>query len=137
VVPGRVAVFAYPRTGRPDQPISDAWNAIPGARGCTNEVCSVRDQMAEFRARGVTVFGLSAQTPAEQAEAAERLRLSDPLLSDAAGDLAAALALPTFAWEGADLIKRITLLVRDGVIEDVLYPVFPPDGAAAAALARL
>ena len=35
------------------------------------------------------------------------------------------------------LYKRLTLIVRDGVVEDVVYPVFPPDRAAEQALARL
>jgi peroxiredoxin len=136
-VAGRAVVFAYPRTGTPGEPLSDEWDAIPGARGCTPEVCSVRDSLDAFHTRGVRVVGLSAQTPEEQREAAERLHLTYPLLSDAEGALADALRLPTFDWQGRRLLKRITLFLRDGAIEDVIYPVFPPDGAAAAALARL
>jgi peroxiredoxin len=58
-------------------------------------------------------------------------------LSDAALELTRALDLPTFAVDGLTLIKRLTLIVRDGVIEDVVYPVFPPDRGAELALARL
>jgi peroxiredoxin len=134
---GRVVVFAYPRTGRPDDPPGPDWDAIPGARGCTPEVCGIRDAISGFRALGVTVAGLSAQSPEDQLEAAERLGLPYPLLSDAGGELARALELPTFDWHGRPLLKRLTLLVRDGVIEDVVYPVFPPDRAAAIALQRL
>ena len=108
-----------------------------GARGCTPEVCSIRDSIAAFTQRGVAVAGLSAQPPEDQREAAERLHLPYPLLSDAEGELAAALELPTFDWRGRRLLRRVTLLLRDGAIADVIYPVFPPDGAAAAALARL
>jgi peroxiredoxin len=137
VFPGRAVVFAYPRTGTPgDLPGAD-WDAIPGARGCTPEMCSVRDEHGAFEARGVAVLGLSAQTPKEQLEAARRLGLPYPLLSDETGALADALRLPTFEWRGRRLIKRLTLFLTDGRIEDVLYPVFPPDGAAAAALDRL
>jgi hypothetical protein len=32
------------------------------------------------------------------------------------------------------LNRRLTLFLRDGVVEHVHYPVFPPDGSAAAAL---
>ena len=32
-LPGLVVVYAYPRTGVPDQPNPDGWDAIPGARG--------------------------------------------------------------------------------------------------------
>jgi peroxiredoxin len=133
----RAVVFAYPRTGSPGEPPGADWDAIPGARGCTPEVCSIRDSIAAFERLGVGVAGLSAQTPEEQAEAARRLGLPYPLLSDAGGELAAALELPSFEWQGRRLLKRLTLLLRDGAIAEVIYPVFPPDGAAAAALARL
>jgi len=136
-LPGRVVVFAYPRTGRPDDPPGPDWDAIPGARGCTPEVCSIRDEIVRFDALGVTVAGLSAQTAEDQREAATRLGLPYPLLSDAEGELARALELPTFSWRGLTLLRRLTLLARDGVIEDVLYPVFPPDRAAADVLERL
>jgi peroxiredoxin len=137
VFPGRAVVFAYPRTARPDDPPGEDWNSIPGARGCTPEMCSVRDEHGAFAARDVAVFGLSAQSVEDVTEAAGRLGLPYPLLSDAGGDLTDALRLPTFEWRGRRLIKRLTLFLADGRIEDVIYPVFPPDGAAAAALERL
>lgn len=134
---GRAVVFAYPRTGTPGVDPGDDWDAIPGARGCTPEMCAVRDEFGAFRAQDVAVFGLTAQTLEEVTEAAERLGLPYPLLSDAAGALTGAVGLPTFDWQGRRLIRRLTLLLSDGVVEDVIYPVFPPDGAAAAALERL
>jgi peroxiredoxin len=140
VLGGRTVVFAYPRTGTPGEQSlggDDAWNAIPGARGCTPEVCSVRDLHDEFGALGVRVYGLSTQTTEEQAEAAERLHLPYSLLSDAGLELATAMRLPTFEVDGTTLIKRITLFLEDGRVTGVQYPVFPPDGAADRALAAL
>ena len=134
---GRVVVFAYPRTGRPEDPPGPDWDAMPGARGCTPEVCGIRDAISAFEALGAKVVGLSAQSHEDQLEAAQRLALPYPLLSDAGGELARELALPTFDWQGRPLLKRLTLLVRDGVIDDVIYPVFPPDRAAATALERI
>jgi peroxiredoxin len=32
------------------------------------------------------------------------------------------------------LMKRVTMFLRDGVIEHVIYPVFPPDRSAEAAV---
>ncbi|MBN1528283.1 MAG: peroxiredoxin [Thermoleophilaceae bacterium] len=139
-VTGWAVVFAYPLTGRPggELPGGEAgWNAIPGARGCTPELCGVRDRLGPLEARGATVFGLSTQTTDHQREVAERLGLGYPLLSDSELRLTDALRLPTFEVEGLTLLKRITLLVRDGQIATVAYPVFPPDGAAAQALELL
>ncbi len=135
-LPGRTVVFAYPRTGRPGEPSlggDEAWNAIPGARGCTPQACAIRDSHDRFEALGMRVFGLSTQSTDDQREAAERLDLPYPLLSDPD----AALGLPSFEVEGVTLYKRLTLIVRDGVVENALYPVFPPDEAAAQALAAL
>ncbi len=135
-LPGRSVVFAYPRTGKPGEPSlgGDAfWDAIPGARGCTPQACAIRDGHARFEALGVRVFGLSTQSPDDQREAAERLHLPYPLISDPT----AALGLPTFEVEGVTLYRRLTLIVRDGIVEDAIYPVFPPDAAAEQALARL
>jgi peroxiredoxin len=137
---GRTVVFAYPRTGRPgEEPLGGTafWNAIPGARGCTPQACAIRDTHGRFTALGVTVLGLSTQSPAEQEEARERLHLPYRLLSDARLELARALRLPTFEVEGHTLLRRLTLLLRDGRVEDALYPVFPPDAAAERALERL
>src|ERR671925_2325298 len=102
-LPGRSVVFAYPRTGRPgEEPPGGeaAWNAIPGARGCTPEACSFRDEAARFAQRGARIFGLSTQDTEYQREAVERLHLPYPLLSDERLELTRALELPTFAVDG-------------------------------------
>jgi peroxiredoxin len=131
-------VYAYPRTGQPGQaPLVAEWDQIPGARGCTPESCGFRDHHAELAALGVDVYGLSTQDTDYQREAAERLALPFPLLSDEALLLTNALRLPTFDAAGSTLLKRLTLLVEDGVIEHVWYPVFPPDTHAADVLAWL
>jgi peroxiredoxin len=125
---GRTVVYIYPRTGRPDQEVPTGWNAIPGARGCTPQSCAFRDHYGELKRAGATqLFGLSTQDSAYQREAAERLHLPFELLSDEKLQFAKKLKLPTFQADGMTLIKRITLIVRDGSIERVFYPVFPPD----------
>jgi peroxiredoxin len=139
-LPGLSVVFAYPRTGRPgEEPPGgeEDWNAIPGARGCTPEACSFRDERARFAERGARIFGLSTQDTDYQLEVIERLHLPYPLLSDAGLELSHALDLPTFEAGGMTLIRRLTLIVRDGTIADVVYPVFPPDQGAELALQRL
>ena len=124
---GRTAIFVYPMTGRPGVALPDGWEAIPGARGCTPQNCAIRDAHRAFADLGVAVYALSTQTTAYQAEMAERLHLPYPVLSDAELHFAKALDLPTFEADGNTLIRRLTLVVKDGVIERVFYPVFPPD----------
>jgi len=125
---GRVVVYAYPRTGRPGIENPDGWDMIPGARGCTPQSCSFRDHFAELRSLGVDhLFGLSTQDPDYQREAAERLHLPFAILSDASLALTRAMTLPTFDVGGMTLLKRFTLVIAEGVVEHVFYPIFPPD----------
>ncbi|MFA5899869.1 MAG: peroxiredoxin [Hyphomicrobium sp.] len=121
-------VYAYPLTGRPGVLLPEGWDAIPGARGCTPQSCAFRDHHGALLAAGAArVFGLSTQDTQYQLEAAERLHLPFPLLSDAALRLTTALRLPVMLVDGATLLKRMALIVEDGIIVHVFYPVFPPD----------
>jgi len=124
---GRTVLYLYPRTGRPDRGVPPGWDSIPGARGCTPESCGFRDHFAELQALGAGVFGVSTQATAYQREAVQRLNLPFELLSDARLELTAAMRLPTFQFEGETLLKRLTMIVLDGRVEHVYYPVFPPD----------
>ena len=128
-LPGRTLIYAYPWTGRPGEPLLVAdWDLIPGARGCTPESCGFRDHHADLRQAGAAaVFGLSTQPSNYQRELAERLELPFAILSDADLALTRALRLPAFEAAGHTLIKRLTMLIADGRIEHVWYPVFPPD----------
>jgi peroxiredoxin len=74
-----------------------------------------------------SIYGVSTQDTAYQSEAKDRLHLPYDLLSDEKLNFARALNLPTFEWKGKQLIKRLALVVRDGLVEKVFYPVFPPD----------
>jgi peroxiredoxin len=124
---GRTVVYCYPLTGRPDTELPRGWEEIPGARGCTPQSCAFRDHHEELRALGARVFGLSTQSTGYQREAAERLHLPYELLSDEDLGFADALVLPTFEADGMVLLKRLTMVIDDGRIEKVFYPVFPPD----------
>ena len=61
---------------------------------------------------------------------AERLHLPFPVLSDSDLRFVQELRLPNLAIAGMTLSKRLTLIVRNGTIERVFYPVFPPDESA-------
>ncbi|MBN8974506.1 MAG: peroxiredoxin [Rhizobiales bacterium] len=136
---GRTVVFGYPRTGEPGKiALVDDWDMIPGARGCTPQTCAFRDLFADLKAAGAQhVFGLSTQSNAYQSEMAGRLHLPFPVLSDEALELTHALNLPTMEVAGLVMIKRLALIVDDGRITHVFYPVFPPDRNAGDVLAWL
>jgi len=138
-LPGRIVVFAYPRTGEPGKiALVDDWDTIPGARGCTPQTCAFRDLFADLKGAGAShVFGLSTQDNTYQTEMASRLHLPFPVLSDEKLELTRALRLPTMDVAGLTLIKRLTLVVDDGRITHVFYPVFPPDQNASEVLAWL
>jgi len=135
--PRCLVIYIYPRTGVPGQPSPAGWDDIPGARGCTPQSCAYRDALAEFTDLGTTVIGISAQSPDEQREFAEREHIPFPLLSDASLQLAATLRLPTFEIEGMTLYKRLTLVTESARIVKAFYPVFPPDRNATDVLAWL
>ena len=129
-LPDRGVIYCYPRTGQPDRDPPPGWDAIPGARGCTPQSCAFRDRHKELQTLGVQVFGLSTQDTEYQREAAARLHLPFELLSDCNLEITTRLNLPTFEIAGMTLLKRLTFIARDGRIEKVFYPVFPPDANA-------
>lgn len=65
--------------------------------------------------------------PVDNGECDHLVGLSLPysLLSDAQFDFAKALSLPTFSVYSRVFLKRVTLICRDGIITDCVYPVFP------------
>ncbi|MEQ1635992.1 MAG: peroxiredoxin [Methylococcales bacterium] len=126
-VPGWLVIYCYPMTGQPERPIPEGWIGIPGAAGCTPQACSFRDHYQELQALNVSVIGISTQSPEDQLEAAQRLHLPFALLSDASLQFAQGLGLPLFEADAMRLIKRVTLIIKDGIIQKYFYPVFPPD----------
>jgi peroxiredoxin len=135
---GRMVLYIYPRTGVPGVDPPPGWDQIPGARGCTPQSCGFRDHFAELKKLGVAqVFGLSTQDTGYQREAAERLHLPFAILSDDELDFARALHLPMFMAAGMTLLARMALVIDNGVIKKVFYPVFPPDKNAEDVIAWL
>lgn len=123
---GFTVIYIYPMTGQPNVALPEGWNSIPGARGCTPQSCSFRDSHDDLK-KYTTVYGLSSQRTDYQQEAKNRLHLPFELLSDTEFLLKQKLLLPTFALEGIERYKRVTLIIEDNVIKKVFYPVFPPD----------
>jgi peroxiredoxin len=134
IVSSRTVLYCYPMTGVPGKPLPEGWDLIPGARGCTPQTCGFRDRFGEFSSLKTRIYGLSTQTTDYQKEMVNRLRVPFEVLSDADFKFCDALRLPTFEVEGTRLLKRLTLILREGRIEEVFYPVFPPNESAQQAL---
>lgn len=132
-LPGTAVLYCYPSTAAADGTMpASGWHEIPGARGCTPQSCAFRDHVADLALAGADhVHGISVQSVGELAEAKERLHLPYPLLSDENLTFAAAVRLPTFEADRRTFLRRVTMIVRDGTIAKVFYPVFPPDRNAA------
>ena len=126
-IKGKLVIYCYPMTGQPNVALPDGWDQIPGARGCTPQSCSFRDHYQDLQALGAEVVGLSVQTTEYQKEMAHRLHLPFPVVSDVNYQFQKALNMPTFVVAGMTLLKRVTLIANDGVIEAVHYPIFPSD----------
>lgn len=134
---GCAVLFVYPWTGSPGVANPPGWDDIPGAHGSTPEALGFRDLHAQFAALGISIYGVSGQTSAEQRAFATRAELTYPLLSDAGGRFRDALDLPAFETGGVRYFTRLTLVAEDGKIARVFYPVHPPDRHAAQVFAAL
>ena len=136
-IKGRLVIYCYPMTGQPNVALPEGWDQIPGARGCTPQSCAFRDHYQELQSLGAEVVGLSVQSTAYQQEMADRLHLPFPVVSDVDYQFQRALKLPTFVAAGMTLLKRITFIANDGVIEAVHYPIFPSDSDPAWVISHL
>jgi peroxiredoxin len=108
-----LVAYVYPMTGTPCRALPHGWGDIPGARGCTPQSCAYRDALADFERLGAAVVGISAQSPAEQAEFAAREHIPFPLLSDDGLRLRDVLGLPVFEVEGRTLYRRLTFVAAE------------------------
>jgi peroxiredoxin len=127
-IKGLSVIYIYPMTGQPNKPLPNDWDNIPGARGCTPQSCSFRDNFSNLKKLNIdNFFGLSTQITEYQKEMVERLHLPFSVLLDEKLEFAKQLNLPVFEVENIKLIKRITLILNDNMIIKYFYPIFPPD----------
>ena len=78
----RMVLYFYPMTGRPDRPLPDNWNNIPGAKGCTIQTCSFRDNYDEIISLNAVPIGISSQSVDDNKEMTGRLKVPYDVLSD-------------------------------------------------------
>jgi peroxiredoxin len=119
----RMVLYFYPMTGRPDRSLPDNWNNIPGARGCTIETCSFRDNYDEIISLNAVPIGISSQSVDDNKEMTSRLKVPYDVLSDEKLELCTELNIPTFLIDSKVFLKRITLIVEKNIIKKVFYPI--------------
>ena len=123
----RLVIYCFPMTGHPDRPLPDNWDIIPGARGCTSQTCSFRDNYDELIKQNALPIGLSTQSTEDLKEMTNRLNVPFDIVSDQQLIFTSGLNLPTFIIDDKKFIRRLTLIVDQSVIKHVFYPIFPPD----------
>ena len=119
----RMVLYFYPMTGRPDRPLPDNWNNIPGAKGCTIQTCSFRDNYDEIISLNAVPIGISSQSVDYNKEMTSRLKVPYDVLSDEKLELSNELNIPTFVADSKIFIRRITLIVEKKIIKKVFYPI--------------
>ena len=123
----RIVLYCYPMTGRPDRPLPNNWDSIPGARGCTTQTCSFRDNYDEIVSLNAIPIGVSTQAVDDLKEMVTRLGVTYDVVSDVNLEFAKKINLPTFAIDDKVYLKRTTLIIEKSVIKKVFYPIFPPN----------
>jgi|TARA_B110000116_G_C16787101_1_gene561538 peroxiredoxin len=123
----RLVVFCYPMTGRPDQSLPKNWDMIPGARGCTSQNCSFRDNYDNLIKANALPIGVTTQSIIDIKEMTNRLIIPYDVLSDQQLLLASALNLPIFSINEKKFLKRVTLIIEKSVIKNFFYPIFSPN----------
>ena len=104
---GDVVLYFYPKDDTP---------------GCTKQACALRDAQAEYRARGIRVFGISADDVASHVAFREKFGLNFPLLADT--DMVLCNAFGVYGeqeWKGQKYmgISRNTYIFREGVLTTI------------------
>ncbi len=119
----RMVLYFYPMTGRPDRPLPDNWNNIPGAKGCTIQTCSFRDNYDDIINLNAVPIGISSQSVDDNKEMTSRLKVPYDVLSDEKLELTNELNIPTFLVDSKIFLKRLTLIVEKKIIKKVFYPI--------------
>ena len=123
----RMVLYFYPMTGRPDKPLPDNWNNIPGAKGCTFQTCLFRDNYDKIISLNAIPIGISTQSIDDNKEMTSRLLVPYDVLSDHKLVLGSLLNLPMFSVNKKKYLKRVTLIIEKNIIKKIFYPIYPID----------
>ena len=108
--------------------------------GCTKEACAIRDVFEDFSRMGVTVLGVSKDSPESHTAFKEKYGLPFTLLSDEAGSMIEAYG----AWQEKTMfgktgmgIARITYIINPEQSIEKAYEEVDPANHALQLLAEL
>lgn len=108
----RVLVYFYPKAGTP---------------GCTKEACDFRDNLPAFSELGITVLGVSRDSPDTLAAFREDEGLTFPLLSDESTETMAAWGAwgekKNYGCIVQGVIRSTIIIGADGTVESAQYNV--------------
>ena len=121
----RIILYFFSMTGRPDMPLPENWNTIPGASGCTLQTCEFRDNYDDLVSLNAVPIGISSQTVNYNKEMTSRLVVPFDVLSDENLELKNALNIPTFSLKNKIYFKRLTLIIEKKIVKKVFYPIYP------------
>lgn len=102
---GRVLLYFYPKDDTP---------------GCTKEACMITEVYDDFKKAGITVLGVSSDSPESHKKFVEKYNLPFTLLSDPKKKV-----IKDYGASSALFTKRISYLIENGVIVKA-YPKVDP-----------
>ncbi len=102
---GRVLLYFYPKDDTP---------------GCTKEACTITEVYDDFKKAGITVLGISSDSPESHKKFKEKYNLPFTLLSDTDKKV-----IKDYGASSLLFTKRISYLIDKGVIIKV-YPKVDP-----------
>ena len=120
----RLVIFFYSLTGNPKKKLPINWDKIPGAKGCTFENLSFRDNYERLIELNAVPIGISTQTIEDIKEMSERLKINFDILSDSNLKCSNKLSLSTFSVSGKTYIRRSTIIVEKNIVKKIFYPIF-------------
>ncbi|WP_147125597.1 DUF2937 family protein [Shimia ponticola] len=125
-----IILVTFPIALQPGEAYPDGWEQVEGGLGGPPLICSLRDTMEDLRSVGIAgVFGVSTDATDDQRDLAHLLALPYPLLSDPSLELAQALNLPSFQFDGDYYYEPAVYLFGQGRVAAMMHPLRDPSRA--------